>query len=152
MVQASLDDGQRLLALNEVFVGHTSHQSARYRVRFDAAAERQSSSGVIVATGTGATGWARSVHGMRRSSLDLPRPTEPRLAFFVREAFPSRSTGVSIQEGLVPADTALTIHSEMDDGGVVFGDGIEQDRLEFPWGARLEVRCAEQSLRLVRGA
>ena len=70
MVEASLDDGQRLLALNEVFVGHASHQSARYRVTFGEAAERQSSSGVIVATGTGATGWARSVHGMRRSSMD----------------------------------------------------------------------------------
>ena len=50
-VAAEADDGQRLLALNEVFVGHTSHQSARYRVTFGDAEERQSSSGVIVATG-----------------------------------------------------------------------------------------------------
>ena len=152
MVEASLDDGQRLLALNEVFVGHASHQSARYRVTFGDTAERQSSSGVIVTTGTGATGWARSVHGMRRSSMDLPQPAERRLAFFIREAFPSRSTGVGIQEGLVPTGDVLTIDSEMDNGGVVFGDGIEQDRLEFTWGARLQVRCAAQSLRLVRGA
>jgi hypothetical protein len=32
MVEARLDDGQRLLALNEVFIGHRTHQSARYRV------------------------------------------------------------------------------------------------------------------------
>src|SRR3954470_2583069 len=32
MAQASLDDGQRLLALNDIFIGHVSHQSARYRV------------------------------------------------------------------------------------------------------------------------
>jgi len=31
MAQAALDDGQRLLALNEVFIGHRSHQSARWR-------------------------------------------------------------------------------------------------------------------------
>ncbi len=30
MVQAELDDGQSLLALNEVFVGPASHQTARY--------------------------------------------------------------------------------------------------------------------------
>ena len=52
----------------------------------------------------------------------------------------------------MPTGAVLTIDSEMDDGGVVFGDGIEQDRLEFTWGARLQVRCAGQSLRLVRGA
>lgn len=32
MIQAKLDDGQELLALNEVFVGHASHQSARYSI------------------------------------------------------------------------------------------------------------------------
>jgi hypothetical protein len=150
MVEASLDDGQKLVALNEVFVGHVSHQSARYRITAGSAAERQSSSGLIAATGTGSTGWARSVHNMRHSSLRLPQPTDRQLVFFVREAFPSRSTGVNIQEGLVTSNRPLTLHSEMDDGGVIFGDGIEQDRLEFPWGARLEVRCASQALRLMR--
>jgi hypothetical protein len=152
MVQASLDDGQRLLALNEVFVGHSSHQSARYRITVGASVERQSSSGLIVATGTGSTGWALSVHTMRDSHLRLPLATDPQLVFFVREAFPSRTTGVDMQEGLVAAGSCLTIHSEMDDGGVVFGDGIEQDRLEFAWGARLDVGCAPQALRLLCAA
>ena len=60
MATARLDDGQSLLALNEVFVGHRSHQSARYRIRLAGREERQSSSGLIVATGTGATGWGKS--------------------------------------------------------------------------------------------
>ena len=152
MVRATLDDGQSLLALNEIFVGHCTHQSARYRVRFGDREERQSSSGVIVATGTGSTGWARSVHGMRRSKLELPAPADRQLVFFVREAFPSRATGTSIQEGIVASDATMTLSSEMDDGGVLFGDGIELDRLEFPWGARLSVQCAEHPLRLWRSA
>src|SRR5690606_37325274 len=30
MVEATLDDGQRLVALNEIFIGHPSHLTARY--------------------------------------------------------------------------------------------------------------------------
>ena len=38
----------------------------------------------------------------------------------------------------------------MNDGGVIFGDGIETDRLEFSWGRHLAVRVASERLRLVR--
>lgn len=39
MVEATTDDGQRLRALNEVFIGHPSHQSARYRLTVGATEE-----------------------------------------------------------------------------------------------------------------
>jgi NAD kinase len=150
MVSARLDDGQSLLALNEIFVGHRSHQSARYRLRLGNREERQSSSGLIVATGTGATGWARSINGERAHPLQLPKPTDWALAMFVREPFPSIVTGTSLDGGLVNGHGQLEIVSEMDDGGVVFGDGIEDDRLDFAWGMHLRVEVAEQRLRLVR--
>ena len=38
MAQASLDDGQRLLALNDIFIGHASHQSAATSSRWPDAA------------------------------------------------------------------------------------------------------------------
>jgi NAD kinase len=151
MAVGRLDDGQALLALNELFVGHRSHQSARYRVRFAGVEERQSSSGLIVATGTGATGWARSINGERGRKLDLPRPTDRALAFLVREPFPSVATGTKVDGAVVGPRDALEIVSEMDDGGVVFGDGIEDDRLDFAWGTVLRVEISETRLRLVRG-
>ena len=40
----------------------------------------------------------------------------------------------------------------MNEGGVVFGDGIEEDRIDFGWGRELVVRRAERSLHLVRAA
>ena len=150
MVEARLDDGQRLLALNEIFVGHQSHQSARYLIELAERSERHSSSGLIVTTGTGATGWARSVHRERRTEVVLPSPEEARLAFFVREAFPSRATGTDLTDGALGPDASLVVVSRMNDGGVLFGDGIEDDRLLFHWGSRATLRIAPQTLKLVR--
>jgi hypothetical protein len=150
MAVARLDDGQELLALNEVFVGHVSHQSARYALRVGERAERQSSSGLIVATGTGATGWAASIHRERRSALRLPAPEEDALSFFVREPWPSPATGTELAEGLLAGGAALELQCEMNEGGVVFGDGIEADHLTLDWGQRVEVRVAASKLQLAR--
>jgi len=148
MVEASLDDGQRLLALNEIFIGHRSHQSARYRISWDKHEERHSSSGVIACTGTGASGWARSINSGRAAPLALPAPADPRLAFFVREAWPSKATDASLTAGTCDAHHSLGIVSEMNDGGVIFGDGIEDDFLRFDWGRNVTVRVAAEALRL----
>jgi NAD kinase len=149
MVRARLDDGQTLVALNEIFVGHASHQSARYRIRLRGVSERQSSSGVIIATGTGATGWAASLHRERHSKLALPRPEHRWLAFFVREPWPSAATGTTLTEGLLADGETLALISELGDGGVVFGDGIEMDRLQLDWGQRVKIGIAERALALV---
>ena len=144
MVEARLDDGQAVTALNEVFVGHASHQSARYTLQVDGRSERQSSSGLIVATGTGATGWAASLN--RLIGLDLPQPHDGRFAYFVREAWPSLATGTSLTAGIVER---LTVVCELGEGGVVFGDGIEADRVAVDWGQRIEIGASGRTLRLV---
>ncbi|TDD52148.1 hypothetical protein E1263_29465 [Kribbella antibiotica] len=143
MVAATTDDGQHLIALNEVYVGHRTHQSARYRL----GAERQSSSGILVGTGTGSTGWCRSAWQERHSPLALPGPIDPALCWFVREAWPSPSTGTENTEGLLKAPDTLTITAESD--LVVFGDGMESDTLTLSWGQRLEIGVAPIQLHLV---
>jgi NAD kinase len=148
MVACALDDGQRLVALNEIFVGHASHQSARYELRVGGRSELQSSSGVVVATGTGQSGWCRSIRHERGSALDEPGPTEPRLTLYVREAWPSVESGAELTEALVD-DEPAEIVSRMEAGGVVFGDGIEIDRVDMPWGTRATVGVADQRLSLV---
>ncbi|TFG73327.1 MAG: hypothetical protein E4H27_00980, partial [Anaerolineales bacterium] len=111
MAEARLNDGQRLLAFNDLFIGVRSHVSARYRIRINGFEEHHSSSGIIVSTGAGSTGWLSSMFNMARgmarafaeggsgataevlafSPLMLPWDTD-HLVFVVREPFLSKTS------------------------------------------------------------
>ncbi|TVZ83637.1 NAD(+)/NADH kinase [Streptomyces sp. BK340] len=150
MVEAVADDTQRLVALNEIYLGTPGHQTARYRLGLDddgGAVEAQASSGVLVGTGTGATGWLRSVWQERTSRLPLPSPTEDRLVWFVREAWPSPATGTTLVAGELAASASLTLTVESD-RLIAFGDGIESDALQLTWGQTVRVGVCGQRLRL----
>jgi hypothetical protein len=150
MVQATVDDGQVLMALNEIYIGQPSHQTARYTLTIgDGTAERQASSGLIVCTGTGATGWGRSTWLERHSSIDLPAPTEGRLAWFVREAWPSPVTGVTRTEGILARGQSVGLVAESD-RLVAFGDGIESDSVPVSWGQRITITQSPTTLHLLR--
>lgn len=146
MVVARLDDGQELYGLNEVYIGHAGHQSARYLLTTsDGRRERQSSSGLIVGTGTGATGWCASIAHERATTPPLPAPEEAGLCWFVREPWPSPTTGVQQDAGLVKAGEEIELTSESE-RLVVFADGLESDALELSWGQKVRVGVAARRL------
>ncbi|MEP0069049.1 hypothetical protein [Pyruvatibacter sp.] len=149
MVEARLDDGQTLTALNELFIGHRSHQSARYIIQFNGTEEFQSSSGIIVSTGTGLTGWARSILSttQRRTTIE---PEDRTAVYFAREPWPSKTTGNDLVFGKLGQDTEVSLVSRMNDGGIVFADGIEQDFLRFDWGIKASISIADRTLNLVQ--
>lgn len=150
MVTAVTDDGQRLTALNEIYIGQPTHQTARYTLRLpDGQAEAQASSGLIVSTGTGATGWCRSAWLERKSPLVLPAPAQPRLAWFVREAWPSPATGTSLTEGSLTSGQTIELTADSDQL-IVFGDGIEADAVPLTQGQTARVQLAARSLCLLR--
>lgn len=150
MVRATLDDGQEIDGLNEVFVGHPSHQSARYRLRTAVGdSERHSSSGLLIGTGTGATGWCRSVALERHSTMAQPTPSDPVLCWYAREAWPSPITGTDHTEGLVEPGQSLTVTAESD--LVVFADGMEADRLTVGWGQSVTLSVSPRRLHLLVG-
>jgi hypothetical protein len=150
--QAELDDGQHLRGLNEVFVGDAGHQSARYLLRTpDGRGEPQSSSGLLVGTGTGATGWCASMARAMADPPPLPTPAETALCWFVREAWPSPTTGVELVAGRLAADEQLEL-TVASDALVVFSDGGEADRLVARRGQRVRIGLAPQRLRLVVSA
>ncbi|MFS0697361.1 hypothetical protein [Streptomyces nitrosporeus] len=153
MVEAVADDTQRLLALNEICLAPPGHGTVRYRIDTGgplsaSAGEPQASSGVLVGTGTGATGWLRSLWAERGSPLPLPAPTDPRLLWFVREAWPSPATGTTRTAGGLGRGEGLALTVESD-RMVVFGDGMESDALELTWGQGIRIGVSETSLRLV---
>jgi hypothetical protein len=147
MVEVRTDDGQSLRALNDVYVGQAGHQSARYELTAGPEAELQSSSGVVIGTGTGASGWSASIQRVLAPDLVLPRPAEAALAWFVREAWPSPTTGTHLVAGRLEGSTlAMRSCSEQ---LVAFGDGIEGDRLLIGWGQQITIGVSDTLLRTV---
>lgn len=161
LAEALLNDGQRLLAVNDLFIGQRAHASARYTLRVGNANERQSSSGIIVSTGLGSTGWMRSIiAGSQGVLAALGRgPSEPlnarldwdapSLRFAVREPWPSVNSGASLVYGDVSEHAPLAIESEMPENGVIFSDGQLEDCLIFNSGSRVTVRVADVKGQLV---
>jgi NAD kinase len=164
MAEVRLNDGQRLLAFNDFYVGQRTHVSSRYSLTWRRQTERQSSSGVLVSTGAGSTGWFSSAQNMARAvsglllggkAPELPALRlgwdDPRLAFVVREPFRSRASDVRLTAGLVEAGEELRLESHMPDGGVIFSDGVEADALAFNSGSAAAVRASGRKARLVAG-
>ncbi len=159
LAEARLADGQRLLAFNDLFVGARTHVSARYTLRHGEVSEAQSSSGVLVSTGAGSSGWLSSVftlaQGLTASTGGVPGEPwrmaweDPRLAFVVREPFISRHSTAHLISGFLTGEQELVVESRMPSGGVIFGDGVEEDFLAFNAGATATLRPAAQRARLV---
>src|SRR5262245_35493959 len=162
MAEVTLNDGQRLLAFNDFYLGQRTHVSSRYSLTWHGQTERQSSSGVLVSTGAGSTGWFSSTQNMAAAvsglllggeAPQMPQMRlawdDPRLAFVVREPFRSRASDVRLAAGLIDEGETLRLESHMPEGGVIFSDGVESDALAFVAGNVAEVRAARQKARLV---
>lgn len=162
MAKAALNTGEVLYAVNDLFVGPRSHVLARYTLHVGDREEPQSSSGIIISTGMGSTGWLKSLYagwagvaaafGVKPPSkaLDGSFPWDAEfLHYFVREPFPSRTTGASLVSGRIAPGAAVTIVSEMAEHGVIFSDGIEADFLAFNAGTRAKIGVAERQGLLV---
>jgi len=157
LAEAKTNDGQTLLAFNDFFIGANSHVSARYEIVHGHDHEAQSSSGIIVSTGAGSTGWLKSIHqgavnvaaafgGVTGSKAITPTYAwdHDELIFAVREPFPSRITGTAIGYGKITRETPLKIISRMATNGVIFSDGLEADYIAFNAGCEAEIKLAKK--------
>ncbi len=174
MAEARLNDGQRLLAFNDFYIGAASHISSRYTISYNNESEEHSSSGIIISTGAGSTGWLSSVYNMASGIMDkqkfsntksmvktvinppqeqknpfqLPWDTE-KLMFVVREPFASKKSQTNITNGFIHANSPLQLESRMPNYGVIFSDGIETDHLRFNSGTVAQIGIAKEKAHLV---
>jgi NAD kinase len=162
MAEARLNDGQTLLAFNDLFIGARTHVSARYRIRWGGRSENHSSSGVIVSTGAGSTGWLSSTINMANgvaagfrpgSAIAAPRLAwdSDRLVFVVREPFVSKTSSAGLVFGEITSQSPLVLESQMPEGGVIFSDGVEADFLGFNSGSTAAIGLAARKTHLVTG-
>jgi len=157
-VKASIADDRVVWGVNDIFIGRKDHVSARYELSFGSQKEHQSSSGVIVSTGVGSTGWIRSVaamvtgltrEGQSNKLSSLPAATSNELVFVVREPFPSPNTGTSIVTGRVVPGRPLIVSSEMPDGGYIFSDGVVEKAVEWNAGSKVVVSVGDRYVQRV---
>lgn len=160
MAEAVLSDGQRLLAVNDLFIGPRTHTSARYEIELGGQKERQSSSGIIVSTGLGSSAWMRSIvtgslaiagaYGSKVRDAYEGWAWDARiLQFAVREPFPSRTSQASLVFGRIGGGDRLTLRSLMPENGVIFSDGTEADYLGFSSGIVANIGVAGRAGRLI---
>jgi len=164
MAQASLNTGETILAVNDLFIGYATHASARYQIMHRQREESQSSSGIIVSTGAGSTGWSRSIltgasaiiedieqmpiEGHARQSYRFDYRADC-LKYYVREPFISRSSQASLVTGLITPEAPLIVTSQMPSRGVIFSDGVEQDYLTFVSGTTATISVANRKVSLI---
>lgn len=162
MAKATLNDGQSIYGVNDLFIGQKTHVSARYIIESGGGKESQSSSGIIVSTGLGSTGWfssiltgaANIISAVANNRVDMMETSKfawdaDYLYYSVREPFLSRITKADLVIGKITRASELKIHSLMPENGVIFSDGIEKDFLQFNSGITAEITIAEKKGHLV---
>ena len=163
MAKAQLNTGEVLYGVNDLFIGPRSHTSARYVLEIGGRSETHSSSGIIVSTGLGSTGWLRSImagaagiaghlsgHELKIRDKGSFAWDADYLYFSVREPWPSRTSSAGITFGRIDADAPLRLVSLMPENGVIFSDGIERDFIQFNSGTRATVTVADKAGHLIK--
>ncbi len=156
MAQVDLNNGQKLYGVNDLFIGPKTHTSIRYQIKMGKHEEQHSSSGVIVSTGLGATGWLKSIlTGANGITQALGKPLSSDklknfnwdsdyLFYTVREPWPSKFSQAEMVFGKVTQYQPLILTSQIPERGVIFSDGIEDDFLEFNSGVKATIGVADK--------
>ncbi len=156
--EVTTNRGESLLAVNDLFIGPKSHTSARYRLSYAHYSEEQCSSGIIVSTGLGSTGWLKSIitgaSGIANTQLKTNIANgfawdSSYLYYSVREPFPSTITSCDHVFGKITKGTELELVSRMPENGVIFSDGIENDAIDFCAGTIASIELSSKSGNLV---
>lgn len=157
------------IALNEIFVGVKETDSAYYTIEHNGTEERQQSSGIIISTGAGSTGWYKNIDETPILGTKPFDNTAEELRYAVREPMDAslsrwllgktpihdETERYTFRTGTVEPGDTFRIHSHMNDDreGIVRYDGDKRDRTyDFSRGKTVELGIADQPLHVVTGS
>lgn len=153
------------VALNDILVGpKKSMNVGRFVVQFHNHTEEHRSSGMVITTGAGSTGWYKNIKkqhlktGIQWVDNPLSAPydqmadylytfsPERREAWFTNREL-LQEQGIQYGQGTLNEDDKLIITSRMNVDGAISIDGDDQERLfSFPRGAQAQIGLADETL------
>lgn len=139
--------GRKEYALNEVMVGNKYPRPSYYKLLFKGKEEEQGSSGVVVSSGSGSTGWYGNV--WETSNLkSFPRDSK-KLRYIVREPMRVEEEGLELLHGEIEEGEEFKIESLMDFNGVICFDSALKFMYDFPLGDTVKLSVSDEPLRVI---
>lgn len=121
---------------------------SRYLIRLDQPEwEEQKSSGLILATGAGSTGWYRNAHSMAEQDAVVFAKDAPLFRFIAREL--GATHRYQFRRAQLERGATLEVVSEMD--GQVSIDTHPEFTFDFPPGTTARFQVSDSALSVVRG-
>lgn len=139
------------LAVGEVFIGAKERLiTSRYSLEFDGKEEEHKDSGLLIATGTGSTGWYRSAASCCHQKAAKFSKSTPEARFISTETYYGSLTGRKLAQGTILPGQKIKITWFAHGKGVVSLDYSPQGRLHYlNRGAQVTVEIADQPLLVI---
>ncbi len=110
--------------------------------------EEQKSSGLLVVSGAGSTGWYDSASGDLYPNGDKFPKNADYAKFFVTEPYRGRLTRCRMRLGILEKGEELIVRSLNDDSGILTADSVED--YPFNRGAKAVIKISDKPLRVVK--
>ncbi|MDH4127467.1 MAG: hypothetical protein OEV44_01850 [Spirochaetota bacterium] len=141
-LEAELNNKPIESAIDTIYVGEkNATRMSRYHLYYKDQTEEQKSSGILIVTGAGSTGWFSSAGGN-------PFPRDANTGrFLIREIYHGTKSGNTLRKGEFNHSEHIKIISLMDEEGIVEIDSIKE--YPFKRGNQLKVKVSNEYLRVI---
>jgi NAD kinase len=141
-LETTINGKKTKYALNDVFIGsRRAYHTARYNLRIGGKEEFQMSSGIIISTATGSTGWIKSAGG-----IEMPLHSG-KFQYYVRDPYSCKFSRPRLLKGILSSKENITVKSLIYEG-VVAIDSSKAD-YSIDEDSVVNVRVAEKPLRVI---
>jgi len=147
-LQATIDGKLITPATSEYFFGEKLRKDmSRHILIYRGKEYEQKSSGIIIATGAGSTGWYDSANRFSWPGGDRFDKTEQKAAFIVTEPYRYVALPSDVHASYILAGEELILHSLNDGDGYATADSWEE--FDFSRGRKAVIRISDKPLKII---